>query len=59
VVEVATSDGKQTGLLFDSAVQCENIVTVDGQYIKRKIGTFTPVLLERTADCLKAALSIA
>lgn len=58
LIEVATPAGQQTGLLFDSAVQCENILTVDGQYIQRKIGVFNSGLMNQVADCLRASLGI-
>jgi mRNA interferase MazF len=59
LVEVATLDGKQTGLLFDSAVQCENILTVDGQFIMRKIGAFPQSLMQQVRDCLRVSLDVA
>jgi mRNA-degrading endonuclease toxin of MazEF toxin-antitoxin module len=31
LIQVSTPGGRQSGLLFDSAVQCHNILTVDGR----------------------------
>src|SRR6186997_2769179 len=39
LIDVSTPDGKQSGLLFDSAVACENVLTIDGRFVLRKIGT--------------------
>jgi mRNA interferase MazF len=58
LVEVATPEGRQTGLLFDSAVQCENILTIDCQFVLRKIGTFPPPLMQQLAACIKASLDL-
>lgn len=58
VVAAATSEGRQSGLLFDSAVQCENILTIDGQFILRKIGALPPVVMGYIDECLKASLGL-
>jgi mRNA interferase MazF len=58
LVEVATPAGKQTGLLYDSAVQCENIVTIDHSFIIRRIGSFDASLMQMIEACLKAALDL-
>ncbi len=58
LIEVATSEGQQSGLLFDSAVQCENLVTIDGQFIKRRVGALPKSLMSRIDDCLKNALGL-
>src|SRR5258708_40041005 len=34
-IDMATPDGMQTGLVINSVVQCENLVTVDRQLILR------------------------
>src|SRR4051794_1406793 len=59
VVQVATPEGQRSGLLFDSAVQCENLVTIDGQFIIRKIGDLPKSMMTRIDDCLRIALGIA
>ena len=58
LVERKTAAGRQAGLLFDSAVQCENILTVDLQFIRRKIGALPPDAMRQVGDCLKAALEL-
>jgi mRNA interferase MazF len=54
-----TPAGRQSGVLFDSAVQCENILTVDLQFIHRKIGSLPPDEMVPVGNCLKAALEVA
>jgi mRNA interferase MazF len=58
LIDVNTSDGALSGLLFNSAVQCENLATVDCRFIRRKIGSLTPGLMSQVELCLKAALEI-
>jgi mRNA interferase MazF len=58
VIEVATPPGHHSGLLFDSAVQCENLVTVDCQLAIRKIGALPPALMQRIEGALKASLDL-
>ncbi len=58
VIEVATPAGRQSGLLFDSAVRCENLVTVDCQFAIRKIGSLPTTTMDQINSCLKAALGI-
>ena len=58
LIEVATPAGKQSGLLYDSAVQCENIVTIDLSFIVRRIGSFDAALMQQVESCLKAALEL-
>lgn len=58
LVEVAISDGGQSGLLFDSAVQCENLVTIDGQFIIRKIGVLPKPIMDGVDNCLRIALGL-
>jgi mRNA interferase MazF len=58
LIEVATPAGKQSGLLFTSAVQCENILTVDSTFVQRRIGSLPPDVMTQVGACLKAALDI-
>lgn len=59
VLRRSTNEGQQAGLLFDSAVQCENILTIDCQFIHRKIGQLPPQSMAQIDDCLKVSLGIA
>lgn len=58
VIDPATAAGRLTGLRQVSTVQCENLLTVDQQFILRTIGRFPPNLLLQIEDCLKAALEL-
>jgi mRNA interferase MazF len=58
LVEVATLDGKQTGLRFDSLVQCENLITLDQSLILGRIGIFPDALMQQIDACLKASLGL-
>jgi mRNA interferase MazF len=58
LIEVATTEGQQTGLLFDSVVNCVNLVTLDKNKVVRKLGVMPAVLMHKVNDALKAALDI-
>ena len=58
LIAVTTPAGQQSGLLFDSAVQCQNILTVDRTFVRRRIGNLPPDLMRQVNDCLKAALEV-
>src|SRR4051794_31088000 len=57
-VAISTPDGQQTGLIMNSVVQCENLVTVDRQLILRIRGQFSAALMLQIDNCLKAALEL-
>jgi mRNA interferase MazF len=57
-IDVATQDGRQTGLSINSVVQCENLVTMDRQFIIRVRGQFSTSLMVQVDACLKAALGL-
>ncbi|HUG91188.1 MAG TPA: type II toxin-antitoxin system PemK/MazF family toxin [Planctomycetaceae bacterium] len=58
MIDVATPGGQQSGLLFTSAVQCENLLTVDCQYVLRRIGKLPADVMVQVNDCLKSALAL-
>lgn len=58
LIDVRTADGAQSGLLFDSAVQCENLVTIDTRFVIRKIGWLSAASMRLVDDCLKASLGL-
>jgi mRNA interferase MazF len=51
-------DGKPSGLLFDSAVQCENITTLDTQFVIRRIGVLPANVMRQIDDCLGFSLGM-
>jgi mRNA interferase MazF len=59
VIEVSTPAGTQSGLLFDSAVQCENLATIDCQVIRQRIGSLPSASMDLIDACLKASLGLA
>lgn len=58
LIEVGTVDGKQTGLLHDSVVSCNNLATIEEALIQRRIGSLTTALMSQIDECLKAALEL-
>jgi mRNA interferase MazF len=57
-IDIATPDGIQTGLVINSVVQCENLVTVDRNFILRIRGRLSAALMHKVNECLKAALDV-
>ncbi len=58
LIEVATPAGRQSGLVNDSAVACENIYTVRQTGIIRVIGSLPEDVMRKVQECLKASLEI-
>lgn len=59
LIKLNSPEGKQAGLLQDSAISCENLFTVRQDVIARKIGTLPSATMNEIGECLKAALGIA
>ena len=58
LIELATPDGPQTGLLHDSLVSCNNLAAIEQSLVDRVIGRLSVALLQQLNDCLKAALEL-
>lgn len=58
VVDISTAEGKQSGLRINSAVQCENLVTVDQRLILANIGDLSRHAMADVDRCLRAALAL-
>lgn len=58
VIGIVTPEGQQSGLLFDSAVQCENIVTIDCQFVLRRIGKLPAPTMSQIDNCLKSTFGL-
>jgi len=58
LIEIATSEGQQSGLRQDSVVNCVNLLTLDKGKVLRKLGTLPASLMQRVNDCLKVALEL-
>lgn len=57
-IDVSTVEEQQTGLHFNSIVQCENLVTQDQEMILRVIGRLSDSAMQQIDVCLKSALGI-
>jgi mRNA interferase MazF len=57
-VDPITPEGRGSGLLHPSYIQCENIFTLDQQFIVRNLGQLSALHLQQVNDCLKAALEL-
>src|SRR5437879_3411575 len=57
-IDIGSPDGARTGLAINSVVQCENLVTVDRNFILRIRGQLSTALMQKVNACLKAALEI-
>jgi mRNA interferase MazF len=58
LVDLATPDGQQTGLLATSVVACDNLFTVSQNRILRSIGSLPPALLASVDNGLKLSLGL-
>lgn len=59
LIDLATAEGRESGLSKTSAVKCENLYTLPQHIVRRKIGRLTPALMQRVDAALKAALGVA
>jgi mRNA interferase MazF len=57
-IDINTPEGKQTGLIMDSVVNCINLFTLEQSQIVRKLGRFSVLYVTQVGECLKAALSL-
>ncbi len=57
LVDLTTPEGKQTGLVHDSAVKCENLYT-KLQRDMRKIGIMSVALMQQVDEALKSSLEL-
>jgi mRNA interferase MazF len=58
LIEIATAEGRQSGLLHDSAVKCEHLVTLHRRLVSRVIGRLSTAQMRRVDDCLRASLGL-
>ena len=57
-IDISTVEGQQTGLHFNSIVQCENLITQDQELILQVIGKLPDSAMQQIDTCLKSALGI-
>jgi mRNA interferase MazF len=58
LIDVANAEGRQSGLRMSSAVQCENLYTIDQKMVLRTIGSLPAATMQRVDECLKLALGL-
>lgn len=58
LIDIATTEGKATGLNATSAVNCSNLFTVSDALIRSKIGQLPHSSMIQVETCLKSALGI-
>jgi mRNA interferase MazF len=58
LIDISTAAGRQSGLLGNSAVTCENLFTAGQKFIIRTVGSLPPDAMREVDNCLKAALGV-
>jgi mRNA interferase MazF len=58
LIDVATAEGRASGLHFVSAVKCSMLFTLEQRLIVQRIGTLSGTLMGRIDGCLKAAVGV-
>jgi mRNA interferase MazF len=58
LIEIATPDGRQTGLIMDSAVNCANLFTIHRSKVVQIVGNCSTTLQAGLDLCLKSALGL-
>jgi mRNA interferase MazF len=58
LIEASTIEGQHSGLLHDSLVSCNNLVTVEQTRIHKVIGCIPATTMQKIDDCLKTALGL-
>jgi mRNA interferase MazF len=57
-LDVTTPAGRQSGLLRDSVVSCENLATIEQSLVLRTIGSLPAETMNEVNECLKASLGL-
>jgi mRNA interferase MazF len=58
LLDLSTPEGKQSGLLHDSAVKCEHLITLHRRLVRRVIGSLPAACMQQINRCLKASLDL-
>lgn len=58
LIEVTSPAGRQSGLLKDSLVSCENIATIEMSLVLRTIGSLPENTMKHVGECLKESLGL-
>ena len=57
-IDILTSEGQQTGLIFNSVVRCGNLIAYNQNLILSIIGRLPPHAMQQIDRCLKVTLDI-
>lgn len=58
LIGLNTPEGRQSGLRFDSVVNCVNLVTLDKTKVLRRLGSLPNALMQKVNDALRVALEL-
>jgi mRNA interferase MazF len=58
LIELATAEGKHSGLRQDSVVNCAHLLTVEKTRILHVIGSLPATAMQKVTECLKSALEL-
>jgi mRNA interferase MazF len=58
LIDLKTPEGRQSGLLKDSVVSCENLATVEQSHVIRTIGSLPADAMHNVGVCLKISLGL-
>lgn len=57
-IDVATSDGRLTGLRMNGVVSCLHLVTMSAERLSAPVGKLSTGLMQRVNDALRVALKL-
>lgn len=57
-IDVATVEGRATGVVRDCVVSCLVLVTVYADTVVQTLGTLSPSMQQKLNDCLKASMGL-
>jgi mRNA interferase MazF len=58
LIEAATAEGRQAGLLHDSLISCNNLATIEQSLVHKAIGTLSDATMQQVNACLRSALGM-
>jgi len=58
LIEARTAEGQRSGLLHDSALKCEHLITLHRRFVGRVIGQLSPAVMKKVDHCLKESLGL-
>ncbi len=58
LVDIHTPEGRQSGLLHDSAVKCEHLITLHRRFVGRVVGHLPAEVVGKIDECLNESLGL-